>query len=79
MKGKGYDLKRAFDQTRQKYIPHLTDDEFADLWMLCNFENIHIIRHFTKETFKFKTADLRKHVMRFANIADYKTERGRGE
>jgi hypothetical protein len=78
-KGKDNDLKRAFDQTREKYMPHLSDKEFPDLWMLCDFDNIHITRHSTKETFKFKTSDLRKHVMRFANIAGYETERGRGE
>ena len=78
-KGKDNDLRRAFEQTRQKYMPHLSDEEFPDLWMLCDFENIHITRHSTKEFFKFKTADLRKHVMRFANIAGYETERGRGE
>ncbi|MCL1881641.1 MAG: N-6 DNA methylase [Oscillospiraceae bacterium] len=74
-KGKDNDLKKAFVQTREKYMPHLSDDEFPDLWMLCDFENIHITRHSTKETFKFKTADLRKHIKKFANIAGYVTER----
>ena len=78
-KGKDNDLRRAFEQTRQKYMPHLSDEEFPDLWMLCDFENIHITRHSTKESFKFKTADLRKHIRKFANIAGYETGRGRGE
>ena len=78
-KGKDNDLRRAFEQTRQKYMPHLTDEEFPDLWMLCDFENIHITRHSTKETFKFKAADLRKHIKKFVNIAGYETGRGRGE
>ena len=78
-KGKDNDLKQAFDQTRQKYIPHLNDEEFPDLWMLCDFENIHITQHSSKEVLKFKTDDLHKHVMRFANIAGYETECDRSE
>ena len=81
MKGKGKDkgLKKAFAQTREKYIPYLSVEEFPDLWVLCDFENIHITRHSTKESFNFKTSELRKHIMRFANIAGYETERGKGE
>ncbi|MCL2353283.1 MAG: N-6 DNA methylase [Defluviitaleaceae bacterium] len=76
MKGQDKDkgLKKAFSQTREKYMPHLTDEEFPDLWMLCDFENIHITNFATGQKFNFKTSRLRDHIKRFADIAGYKTE-----
>ena len=74
MKSKGKDLSAAFEQLRT-YMTHLPEEEIPDLWMVCDFENIHINRRSTNEFYKFKTKDLRRHIKRFANIAGYTTER----
>ncbi|GHU82362.1 methylase [Clostridia bacterium] len=75
-KSKGKDLDRAYHQL-QNYLQHLPEEEIPDLQMVCDFENIILYRRSTKENWKFKTKDLRKHIKRFANIAGYTTERVR--
>jgi len=70
MKSRGKDLTAAFDQL-QNYMRHLPDEEIPDLWMVCDFESVRVCRRSSNEIFNFKTKDLRKHIKRFANIADY--------
>lgn len=78
MKSRGKDLDAVFSQL-QHYMQHLLEDEIPDLWMVCDFATIRLCRRSTNEFFTFKTKDLRKHIKRFANVAGYTTERGRGD
>jgi hypothetical protein len=73
-KSKGKDLDRAYKQL-QNYLQYLPESEIPDLQMVCDFENIILYRRSTKENWKFKTKDLRKHIKRFADVAGYTAER----
>ncbi len=78
MKSRGKDLTEAFEQLRG-YLTHLPEKDIPDLWMVCDFENIHLSRRSTNEFYNFKTQNLRRHIRRFANIAGYTTERVRND
>ena len=73
-KSKGKDLDAAYRQL-QNYLQHLSEEEIPDLQMVCDFENIILYRRSTKELWRFKTKELRKHTKRFADIAGYETQR----
>jgi hypothetical protein len=73
-KSRGKDLEAAYRQL-QNYLQHLPEEEIPDLQMVCDFENMILYRRSTKECWRFKTKDLRKHIKRFADVAGYKTQR----
>jgi len=78
MKSKGESLDAAFEQLRE-YMDSLQEEDIPDLWLVSDFETMRLSRRSTNEKWTMKTADLRKHIKRFANIAGYETERDRGE
>lgn len=73
-KSKGKDLERAYLQL-QNYMRQLPEEELPDLQLVCDFADMHLYRRSTKELWKFKTKDLRKHIKRFADVAGYETTR----
>ena len=73
-KSKGKDLDLAYRQL-QGYLQCLPEEEIPDLQMVCNFENFVLYRRSTKECWRFKLKDLRKHIKRFSDIAGYETQR----
>ena len=78
MKSRGKDLDAAFLQLKH-YMQHLPEEDFPDLWMVCDFEKIRLCRRSTNEIWNFKIKDLHKHVKRFADLAGYETERIRDD
>jgi type I restriction-modification system DNA methylase subunit len=79
MKSRGKRLDNAFEQLKG-YMECLPEGETPpDLWMVCDFENIHLYHHPTQQETDFKTNKLRKHIKPFAALADYEPEPIRSE
>ncbi|MCL2722330.1 MAG: hypothetical protein FWD47_13455 [Treponema sp.] len=74
MKSRGENLVKAYKQLSD-YMALIKIEELPDLWMICDFETIHLWRRSTSEKFTFKLKELRKNIRRFANISGYVTER----
>jgi len=73
-KSKGKDLDLAYRQL-QGYLQCLPEEEIPDLQMVCNFESFVLYRRSTKECWRFKLKNLRRHIKRFSDIAGYETQR----
>ncbi|MDR1309768.1 MAG: class I SAM-dependent DNA methyltransferase, partial [Deltaproteobacteria bacterium] len=74
MKSRGKNLDDAKNQL-QNYLKHLPPDDIPDLWLVCDFENMRLIRRSVNREWSFKTIDLRKKTKLFADIAGYSPER----
>ncbi|MDR0673026.1 MAG: N-6 DNA methylase [Zoogloeaceae bacterium] len=74
MKSKGEDLGKAYKRL-QDYIKRLPPEDCPDLWLVCDFENMRLTRRSANKTWNFKTASLRRHIKKFAQIAGYVSER----
>ncbi|MDR2198682.1 MAG: class I SAM-dependent DNA methyltransferase [Deltaproteobacteria bacterium] len=74
MKSPGESLAAAKIQLFN-YLSKLQADLVPRYLIVSDFINIHLYRLATNDTHAFKTADLRKHIKRFADIAGYTTER----
>jgi hypothetical protein len=57
------------------YLPKLQSEAMPQYLIVSDFINIHLYRLSTNDIHAFKTADLRKNIKRFADIAGYATER----
>ncbi|MDR0999947.1 MAG: N-6 DNA methylase [Clostridiales bacterium] len=57
------------------YLPKLQAEAVPQYLIVSDFVNIHLYRLSTNDIHMFKTADLRKHIKKFADIAGYTTER----
>jgi len=78
MKSRGEDLNAAYEQLRD-YMEMLPSEEVPALWLICDFENFHVYNYTAKVIYRFKLADLRDHVRRFAILADYEPAHIRAE
>ena len=79
MKSKGKRLDNAFEQL-SGYMAHLPEgDTPPNLWMVSDFENIHLYHRPTGQEFGFKTQKLRKYIRHFALIAGYEFEQIRSD
>lgn len=72
MKSRGKSLKRAYKQA-QDYAFNLADEEIPEYIMVCDFENIKLYRLSTNQEWKFKTANLDRHVRKFSLLAGYRS------
>ena len=57
------------------YLPKLPPEAVPQYLIVSDFVNIHLYRLSTNDVYELKTADLRKHIKKFADIAGYTTER----
>jgi hypothetical protein len=78
MKSRGKDLDEAYKQLKN-CILYLPEEEIPDLWLVCDFENIHLWRRSIKKDWSFKTAALGRHIKKFAGIAGYSIGRKRDD
>lgn len=74
MKSRGKSLKRAYNQASD-YAFNLTGEDLPEYIMVCDFENIHLYRLSTNQEWKFKTANLSRHIRKFSLLAGYKSLR----
>ncbi|MDR1872235.1 MAG: class I SAM-dependent DNA methyltransferase [Deltaproteobacteria bacterium] len=74
MKSPNEDLKKAKNQLFD-YLPELPPEAMPKFLIVSDFLNIHLYKLSTNEIHAFKTAELRKHIKRFADIAGYLSER----
>jgi len=74
MKSPGENLDNAKTQLFN-YLPKLPPEAVPKYLIVSDFINIRMYRLSTNDVHIFKTADLRKHIKKFADIAGYKTER----
>lgn len=74
MKSKGESLIRAYNQAIT-YAKCLKPDEYPELLMVCDFEQIQVTNLRTGQTFqKFKLNQLKKHIRMFGIVAGYTSE-----
>ena len=78
MKSPGENLSNAKTQLFG-YLPKLQPEAVPKYLIVSDFANIHLYRLSTNDIYIFKTADLRKHIKKFADIAGYTTERIRDD
>ena len=74
MKSPGENLSVAKTQLFN-YLPKLQPEAVPQYLIVSDFLNIHLYRLQTNDINAFKTADLRKQIKKFADIAGYTTER----
>ena len=74
MKSRGKSLENAFYQLN-KYMECLEPYEVPNIWMVCDFENIHLYRRDTNQTMTFKTARLRKYIPNLVILAGHRMDR----
>jgi hypothetical protein len=74
MKSRGRRLDNAFEQLSH-YMAHLPEGETPpDLWMVCDFEDIHLYQPSTNQSIYFKAKKLHKYTNVLAALADYEPE-----
>jgi len=71
MKSRGKSLVDAFSRLN-KYMECLEPCDVPNVWMVSDFENIHLYRRDTNQTVAFKTARLRKYIPNLATLAGHR-------